>query len=138
MDIVALKKKLQAFAFRPTEGETWEFVWERQRELTPLRTLFWSILIRTLKRFLVKVYSVSLAVSEHWALILSFCSGITFKNEWTEIPEIPSKVELPRYECDRAPPKIFVPLPDAEIGGCARNDSLIHPQSASGAVSPMS
>ena len=25
------------------------------------------------------------------------------------------------------PPKGFVPLPDAEIGGCARNDSLIAP-----------
>ena len=29
----------------------------------------------------------------------------------------------PKYGND--PPKGFVPLPDAEIGGCARNDSLI-------------
>jgi hypothetical protein len=127
MDIEAFKTKLQAFVFRPTEGDSWEFVWERQRELTPLRTLFWSILIRTLKRFLVKVYSVSLAVSEQLALILSFCLDITVKNEWTEIPETPSKAEPPKYHCDRAEPKIFVPLPDAEIGGCARNDSLIAP-----------
>jgi hypothetical protein len=26
-----------------------------------------------------------------------------------------------------SPPKGFIPLPDAEIGGCARNDSLIAP-----------
>jgi len=127
MDIAALKKKLQAFVFHPREGESWEFALERQRELTPLRAMFWLVLIRTLGRFLVKVYSVPLAVSEHLALILSFCSGITIKNEWTEIPETPSKVELPRYECDRAPPKIFVPLPDAETGGCARNDSVTAP-----------
>jgi hypothetical protein len=127
MDIVEFKKKLQAFVFRPRECESWEFVWERQRELTPLRTIFWRILIRTLSRFLVKVYSVPLAVSEHLALILSFCSDMAVKNEWTEIPETPSKVELPRYECDRAPPKIFVPLPDAETGGCARNDSVTAP-----------
>jgi hypothetical protein len=127
MDIVALKKKLQAFVFRPVEGETGEFVWERQRELKPFRLMFWQVLIRTLGRILVKVYSVPLAASEHLALILSFCSDITFKNEWTEIPETPSKVELPRYECDRAPPKIFVPLPDAETGGCARNDSVTAP-----------
>jgi hypothetical protein len=127
MDIAALKKKLQAFVFRSREGETWEFVWERQRELTPLRVMFWRVLIRTLRRFLVKVYSVSLAVSEHWALILSFGWIATIKNEWTEIPETPSKAELPKYQCDRAGPKIFVPLPDAEIGGCARNDSLIAP-----------
>jgi hypothetical protein len=127
MDIAALKTKLQAFALRPTEGDSWEFVWERQRELTPLRTLFWSILIRTLKRFLVKVYSVSLAVSEQLALILSFCLDITVKNEWTEIPETPSEAEPPKYQYARAGPKIFVPLPDAEIGGYARNDSLIAP-----------
>lgn len=29
--------------------------------------------------------------------------------------------------CPRDPPKGFIPLPDAEIGGCARNDSLIVP-----------
>jgi len=127
MDIAALKKKLQAFVFRPREGESWEFALERQRELTPLRVLFWRVLIRTLSRFLVKVYSVPLAVSEHLTLILSLCSDITIKNEWTEIPETPSKVELPRYECDQAPPKIFVPLPDAETGGCARNDSVTAP-----------
>jgi len=127
MNIETLKTKLQALVFRPTEGEAWEFVWERQRELKPLRTLFWSILIRTLKRFLVKVYSVSLAVSEQLALILSFCLDITVKNEWTEILETPSKAEPPKYQCDQAGPKIFVPLPDAEIGGCARNDSLIAP-----------
>jgi len=127
MDIAALKKKLQAFVFRTREGESWEFALERQRELTPLRAMFWSILIRTLKRFLVKVYSISLAVSERLALILSFCLDITIKNEWTEIPETPSKAEPPKYQCDQAGPKIFVPLPDAEIGGCARNDSLIAP-----------
>ncbi len=37
------------------------------------------------------------------------------------------KAEPLRQEFDRNPPKGFVPLPDAEIGGCARNDSLIAP-----------
>ena len=32
----------------------------------------------------------------------------------------------PEPSCN-GPPKGFVPLPDAEIGGCARNDSLITP-----------
>jgi hypothetical protein len=137
MDIAALKKKLQAFVFRPIKDETWEFALERQRELTPLRAMFWRVLMRTLRRFLVKVYSISLATSEPLALILSFCLDITIKNEWTEISETLSKAELPKYQCDRAGPEIFVPLPDAEIGGCARNDSLIAPATTSGAVSPM-
>jgi hypothetical protein len=28
---------------------------------------------------------------------------------------------------DESPPKGFIPLPDVEIGGCARNDSLTAP-----------
>ncbi|MGB7891059.1 MAG: hypothetical protein WCF82_03910 [Microcoleus sp.] len=32
----------------------------------------------------------------------------------------------PEHSCT-GPPKGFVPLPDAETGGCARNDSLIAP-----------
>lgn len=39
-----------------------------------------------------------------------------FTRTWARIPK-------PKYS--HGPPKGFVPLPDAEIGGCARNDSLI-------------
>ena len=37
------------------------------------------------------------------------------------------KAEPLSYERGRGPPKGFVSLPDAEIGGCARSDSLIAP-----------
>ncbi|MEG5031323.1 hypothetical protein QUB36_29845 [Microcoleus sp. AT8-B1] len=42
---------------------------------------------------------------------------------------VDTDIELPVRATDRAPPSfpIFIPLPDAEIGGCARNDSLIAP-----------
>jgi hypothetical protein len=34
---------------------------------------------------------------------------------------------LSQPELCESPPKGFIPLPDAEIGGCARNDSSIAP-----------
>ena len=41
---------------------------------------------------------------------------------------VESKAGLPlKPKYGKDPPKGFVPLPDAEIGGCARNDSLIAP-----------
>ena len=126
MDIAALKKKLEAFVFRPREGKSWEFVLERQRELKPNRTIFWRILIRTLRKFLVKVYSVSLTVGEKLALILSFSPSGVIEYGWVIFPQALSKTEPPRHERVRAPPKGFVPLPDVEIGGCARSDSLVH------------
>lgn len=125
MDIATLKKKLENTVLRPREGESWEFVLERQRELKPTRTMFWRVLIRTLSKFLAKVYSVSLSASERLALAIAF--GLSeISDTFCVIPvETPRKIELPRYECDRGPPESFIPLPDAEIGGCARNDSLI-------------
>ncbi|WP_373538019.1 hypothetical protein [Microcoleus sp.] len=40
---------------------------------------------------------------------------------------LPVKKELPKTKITRGPPKRFIPIPDIEIGGCARNDSLIAP-----------
>jgi hypothetical protein len=125
MNIETLKKKLEAFVFRPVEGESWEFVWERQKELKPNRSLFWRVLIRTLSKFLAKVYSVSLSTSESLALVLAFSLSKFVDIFWFIRSETPRKIEPPRYECDRGPPEGFIPLPDVEIGGCARNDSPI-------------
>ncbi|MEG4488015.1 hypothetical protein [Microcoleus sp. D2_18a_B4] len=127
MDIATLKKKLESTVLLPREGESWEFVLERQRELKPTRTMFWRVLIRTLSKFLVKVYSVSLSANEKLALVIAFGFSEILDTFWVIPVEVPGKVELPRYECDRGPPESFVPFPDAEIGGCARNDSLIAP-----------
>jgi hypothetical protein len=127
MDIATLKKKLESTVLLPREGESWEFVLERQRELKPTRTIFWRVLIRTLVRFLAKVYSVSLSTSESFALAIAFSLSKISDTFWVIAIEAPKKVDLPRHEGDRGPPKGFVPLPDAEIGGCARNDSLIAP-----------
>ncbi|MEG4853396.1 hypothetical protein QUB10_21225 [Microcoleus sp. B5-D4] len=127
MDIAALKKKLETFVFRPMEGDSWEFVWERQRELKPNRSMFWRILIRVLRKFLLKVYSFKRAVSEKFAIILSFSSSGIIEDGWAIFSQTPSRIEPSGNEGDRSLPKGFVPLPDAEIGGCARNDSLIAP-----------
>jgi hypothetical protein len=127
MDLAELKKKLENTVLRPTEGESWEFVLECQRELKPNRSIFWRVLIRTFSKFLAKVYSVSLSASESLALALAFGlpEFVFVEIFWSILRETPKKIEPPRYECDRGPPEGFIPLPDVEIGGCARNDSLI-------------
>jgi hypothetical protein len=125
MNITDLRRRLESTVIRPREGESWEFVLERQRELKPNRLLFWRVLIRTLSKFLVKVYSVSLSASESLAFALTFGLHEFAQIYWDSLLETPPKIELPRYESDRGPPEIFTPLPDFEIGGCARNDALI-------------
>lgn len=127
MDIAAFKKKLVASVNRHREGESYELLWLRQREYSPKRLIFWGIVIRTLRKFLVRVFSVGLSVCEKIAIALSFSSKGIIADAFISIDTSPLKIELPRYEVSRGPPKRFVPLPDAEIGGCARNDSLITP-----------
>jgi len=127
MNIAGLKRKLENTVILPREGESWEFVLERQRELKPNCLLFWRVLIRTLSKFIVKVYSVSLSASETLALALAFGLRELAQIYWDLPLETPPKIELPRYESDRGLPEIFTPLPDFETGGCARNDSLIAP-----------
>ena len=127
MDIADFKDRLVASVNRRREGESYELLWLRQRECSPKRPIFWGIVIRTLRKFLVRVFSVGLSVCEKIAIALSFSSKGTVVYIWISIDISPLKIELPRYEVSRGPPKRFVPLPDAEIGGCARNDSLIVP-----------
>lgn len=127
MDIAAFKKKLVASVSRHRESESYELLWLRQREYSPWRPIFWGILIRTLRKFLVKVFCTSLDVCEKIAIAMSFSWIGAIVLIFPRVEKTPLKIELPRYEVSRDPPKRFVPLPDAEIGGCARNDSLIAP-----------
>ena len=127
MDIAAFEERLIASVNRHREGESYELLWLRQRECSPKRPIFWGIVIRTLRKFLIRVFSVGLSVCEKIAIALSFSSKGTVAEIFVLTNISPLKIELPRYEVSRGPPKHFVPLPDAEIGGCARSDSLIAP-----------
>lgn len=127
MDIATFEKKLVASVNRRREGESYELFWLRQRECSPKRPIFWKIVIRTLRKFLIRVFSTSLDVCERMAIALSFSSKGIIADAFISIDTSHLKIELPRYEVSRDPPKRFVPIPDAEIGGCARNDSLIAP-----------
>lgn len=127
MDIAAFKERLVASVNRHRGGESLELFWLRQRECSLKRPSFWRILTRVLKKFLIRVFCTSLDVCEQIAIALSFSSKGIIADAFIFIDTSPLKIELPRYEVGRGPSKRFVPLPDAEIGGCARNDSLIAP-----------
>lgn len=125
MDIAAFKKKLVASVNHHSEGESYELLWRRQREHSPKRPRFWRIVIRVLRKFLIRVFSASLSVCEKIAIALSFSPGGTVLDGFAVIEGSPPKIEQPRYEVNRGPPDGFVSVPKAEIGGCARSDSLI-------------
>lgn len=127
MDIAALKEKLEVSVNYHREGESLDLWWLRLRECAPDRLIFWRILIRTLKKILVKVYSVALDVAENFVFILSFSPCGMVKSGLVILLIAPSKIELPRYECHQGLPKCFLPLPKAELGGCARSASVTAP-----------
>ncbi len=125
MDIAAFEERLVASVNRHREGESLELLWLRRRECFPKRPIFWGIVIRTLRKFLVRIFSISLDVCEKIAIALSFSSNEIIADVFISIGTSSLKVDLPRYEVSRGPPKRFVPLPDAEIGGYARSDSTV-------------
>lgn len=125
MDIAAFEERLVASVNRHREGESLELLWLRRRECSPKRPIFWGIVIRTLRKFLVRIFSISLDVCEKIAIALSFSSNEIIADVFISIGTSSLKVDLPRYEVSRGPPKRFVPLPDAEIGGYARSDSTV-------------
>ncbi|MEG3863826.1 hypothetical protein [Microcoleus sp. herbarium12] len=127
MDIAEFKERLIVSANRHRESESYELSWVRQRECSPRRPIFWRMVIRVLRKFLIKVFSTSLSVCEKIATATSFSLIAVIVLIFPTVDDTPLKIELPRGEVSRGPPKGFVPLPDAEIGGCARNDSLIVP-----------
>ena len=112
---------------RQKDGESFELLWLRQRECASNRPIFWRILIRTLSKFLVKAFSVSLAATETLALALAFSLRELVQICWETSLEVPTDMEPLRHEYDRGPPEVFIPVPDIETGGYARNDSLVAP-----------
>jgi hypothetical protein len=125
MNLAELKRKLEETVNRQRDGESFELLWLRQRECASNRPIFWRILIRTLSKFLVKAFSVSLAATETLALALAF--SLREQICWETSLEGPTDMEPLRYEYDRGSPEVFIPVPDIETGGCARNDSLVAP-----------
>jgi hypothetical protein len=128
------------------------FFWERQREISCNRPAFMKLALQLAnERFLAELNDKR-SLDKSFRHILSrvkilpdsslrrprFCSIKDFFDDSfdTFLDSVKSLAEFQRFiwslassqpQPDESPPKGFIPLPDAEIGGCARNDSSIAP-----------
>jgi len=105
-------KRLFDFLFRANQSRGREEV----RRLKPRFLEYWRIACEFFKKQILARYKLFVQVQVGFQ-----------KLQLVEKESFEPKVELPSKLKKEAtgPPKGFVPLPDIEIGGCARNDSLI-------------
>jgi hypothetical protein len=128
------------------------FFWERQREISWNRPAFVKAIMRESNEAFLAELNDKRSLDKSFRHILSrvkilpgfsgrrprFCSIKDFfdGNPDTFLDSAKSLAEFQLFiwsvpssqfppQPDESPPKGFIPLPDAEIGGCARNDSLI-------------
>jgi hypothetical protein len=92
---------------------------ERTRKLKPRFLEYWQEACEFLKKEILARYKFFAQVGVGFRRI----QLVKKENIATSKLEPPPKLR----EEHTGPPKGFIPLPDTEIGGCARNDSLIAP-----------
>ena len=154
MDLVTQRKIVRALWGPYPQDEPWRFFWERQRELSWNRPAFLKVAIPFANEIFLAELKDRRSLDKSFRHLISrvdilpescqhlrrprFCSIKDFfdDNPDTFITSVISLAEFRSYirglissqpEPYESPPKVFIPLPDAEIGGCARNDSLTVP-----------
>ncbi|MEG4415732.1 hypothetical protein Q5692_33685 [Microcoleus sp. C2C3] len=131
MDIMALAKELEKLLCLPSAGDKEFSLWRRREEV--LRQVsrnswrFWKDVCRLIRGQIRVLLNSSFSTSLFAALLLEDLLVYAFVYAFLDNEVDPSKVKQSKPEVGRAPPKRFIPLPDAEIGGYARNDSLTAP-----------
>jgi len=151
MDLATQQKLVRLLWGDYPHDEPLRFFWERQRELSWKRPAFLKVFMQCATELFLAELNDKRSLDKSFRCIVSqvgailpgacrprFCSIKNFFNDnpntfpisaeslarfWSFVEGLVS----PPPEPHESPPKGFVPLPDAEIGGCARNDSLIAP-----------
>jgi hypothetical protein len=154
MDLVTQQKLVRQLWGTCPHDEPLRFFWERQRELSWNRPAFLKVAMRFANEIFLAELNDKRSLDKSFRHILSrvkilpesyqhlrrprFCS---IKDFFDNTPDtfLSSVIRLATFrgyirilvlsqpETYESPPKGFIPLPDVEIGGCARNDNLIAP-----------
>ena len=154
MDLVTQRKLVRLLWGPYPHDEPWIFFWERQRELSWNRPAFLNVFMRLANEIFLAELNDKRNLDKSFRHVRSrvnilpescqhlrrprFCSIKDFFNDSPDafITSVVSLAEFRSYirslissqpEPYESPPKVFIPLPDAEMGGCARNDNLIAP-----------
>ena len=91
--------------------------WENVRKLKPSFLEYWREVCEFFKKEILVKYKFFVKVQASFAPLQLV--------KRLDIPKVESPLRIKKEGA--GPPKGFVPLPDVEIGGCTRNDSLIAP-----------
>lgn len=151
MDLVDQRALVQKLWGKCPQDEYWAFFWERQRELSWNRPAFVKLAMRLANKIFLAALTDKRSLDKSFRYVDSrvgailpgarrprFCSIKDFfkDNSDTFLTSTESLARFRNFiedlvssppEPHKSPPKGFVPLPDIEIGGCARSDSLIAP-----------
>ncbi len=127
MDISILARKIREIACRPRECDTLGSFSERRRECNPKYSDFWTVVMFAMRLRILVEMKVSFTAECDLVIVLLFLLQANPSAGILTNESNPLKIELPRYETARAPPRRFIPTPRIEIGGCARSDSLVRP-----------
>jgi hypothetical protein len=150
MDLVTQRKLVRLLWGSCPHDEPLRFYWERQREISWKRPAFVKLVMQKSNESFLRELNDKRSLDKSFRHILSqvrilpgcslrrprFCSIKDFfdGNSDTFLSSVKSLAEFRLFirsmpssqpQPNESPPKGFIPLPDAEIGGCARNDSLI-------------
>jgi len=125
MDIRAFAKQMSEFGRHPQPRDTIDSFLRRYRKMKSMNWSFWQVLIgvlretmrAALKAPLLSSWKVALCLG---ALIVHFFIGVTTQN-FLVVRKASLNTEVSR----RGTPKLFIPIPKIETGGCARSDSLV-------------
>jgi hypothetical protein len=152
MDLPTQRKMVRLLWGPCPHDEPLIFFWERQRDCLRKGLAFWKVFLQKGNEIFLAELNDKRSLDKSFRHILSrvkilpgfsgrrprFCSIKDFfdDNPDTFLNSAKSLAEFQRFiwslvssqpQPDESPPKGFIPLPDAEIGGCARNDSVTAP-----------
>jgi len=153
MNLVEQKKLAKHFVYVGVNGVPLTTLWESQRAWSKKRPAFWKVAMQISNKIFLQRFNDARYLDKSFHLVEcrnnillealnhrrpKFCSIKDFwdRNLSTFLRPFKNLSAFQRFVeglierqvySSTGPPKGFVPLPDVEIGGCARNDSLIAP-----------
>ena len=125
MDIRAFADTMSELACRPAEGDTPISLWKRIRSSKKKDWFFWRGLLYALKELSLGILRTSIRRTSREASVLGVCLIHLFVFATTHFCEVVDEENPLEVEVIRGPPKLFIPIPKIETGGCARSDLLI-------------
>lgn len=125
MDIKALAERMRVLVCQPAEGDTLISFLQRCRQSSLAKWDFWRLIVRLVREQIRAVLNSSLKTPYLVAFFLVLSLVHSFVYASSDDYTATTKIDLPKPEISRGPPKRFIPIPKTEIGGCARSDNTV-------------